>query len=579
MTLLFTGLSYLYTHILPFILLLGLLVFVHELGHFVVARMCGVRVEVFSLGFGKKILSWKKGDTTYCISLIPLGGFVKMFGEQGSENIITDADRKVAFSHKTPWQRIAIVLAGPFMNFFFAVVVFATIAQVGEQTRAAIVAGVVTDSPAVKYGFKAGDQILKVENEAVRSYEDFQKQLNRNKNRTVSVDVQDSTGQIRQISASVGATDNPNIFSLEKQIGEIEGLEAVAVNATVAVVIDSPAYKAGLRTGDEVTSFNGHKITNAVAFESAIQNAMNDSNATAAEYAIGVMRPLQEDDSTQDKKLTSSNAQENFPEGTKLVLTFSKIALVKSKNLKNFGFDKTELYLGQVVKGSPAHMAELQAYDRILSINAKPILKWEDIASTVKAYDGREALTFVVSRDGTELIKKITPKVTELTTAFGAIDKRYTVGVSPLIVLAEPEIIIVKADNPLQALIKGTDRTIDISIMTVMSFVKLFQGEVSPKNLGGMVSIGKAAKDSFELGAQAFFMTMGILSVSLFILNLMPIPVLDGGHLVFYTIELIKGSPLSLRKMEIAQQVGLVLLLGLMVLAQYNDIVKFLFKS
>ena len=112
-----------------------------------------------------------------------------------------------------------------------------------------------------------------------------------------------------------------------------------------------------------------------------------------------------------------------------------------------------------------------------------------------------------------------------------------------------------------------------------MSFVKLFQGHVSVKNLGGMVSIGKAAKDSFELGVQAFLMTMGILSVSLFILNLLPVPVLDGGHLVFCVIELVKGSPLSIRKMEIAQQVGLVLLLGLMILAQFNDIVRFLIKS
>lgn len=579
MTLLFTGLGYLYTHILPFILLLGLLVFVHELGHFLVALACGVRVEVFSLGFGKKILSWKKGHTTYCISLIPLGGFVKMFGEQGSENVITDEDRKVAFSHKTPWQRIAIVLAGPLMNFFFAVAVFATIAQVGEQTRAAKITGVVADSPAVKFGFKAGDQILKVENEPVKSYEDFQKQLNQNKTRTISIDVQNSSGEARKISATVSAIDNPNIFSLEKQVGQIEGLESLSVNATVAVALDSPAYKAGLRTGDEVTSFNGVKTTSLAELETAFQKAIADSNATVSEYPISVLRPFLQDDPKKATKVKYQIPQEIPEEGAKIQLTISKADLVKSQNLKNFGFEKTELYLGQVVKGSPADMAELQPYDRIVSINAKPITKWEDIASTVKAFDGREALTFVVSRDGTELIKKITPKVTELTTAFGGIDKRYTVGVSPLIVLAEPEIIVVKADNPLQALIKGTDRTVDISVMTIMSFVKLFQGEVSPKNLGGMVSIGKAAKDSFEMGAQAFFMTMGILSVSLFILNLMPIPVLDGGHLVFYTIELIKGSPISLRKMEIAQQVGLVLLLGLMVLAQYNDIVKFLFKS
>lgn len=574
MALIFTGLGYLYTHILPFIILLGLLVFVHELGHFLVARMCGVRVEVFSLGFGKKILSWKKGDTTYCISAIPLGGFVKMFGEQGSENILTDDDRKVAFSHKSPWQRIAIVLAGPLMNFFFAIAVFATIAQVGEQTRAAVVAEVVADSPAAKFGFKAGDTILKVENQNIRSYEDFQKQLTQNRNRTVAVEVQETTGEVKKITAAVTALDNPNIFSLEKQVGQIEGIESLAVNSTVAVAVDSPAYKAGLRTGDEITSFNGVAITNSTELKNALEKAMADNTSTLSEYTVGILRPFNENLHAQETK-----PQATAPEGTKLELKISKNELVKARDMKSLGLEKTELYLGQVVKGSPADMAELQVYDRIVSINAKPILKWEDIATTVKSYDGREALTFVISREGTELIKKITPKVTELTTAFGGIDKRYTVGVSPLIVLAEPSIITVKADNPFQALVKGTERTVDISIMTVMSFVKLFQGEVSPKNLGGMVSIGKAAKDSFEMGAQAFFMTMGILSVSLFILNLMPIPVLDGGHLVFYTIELIKGSPLSLRKMEIAQQVGLVLLLGLMVLAQYNDIVKFLFKS
>ena len=147
------------------------------------------------------------------------------------------------------------------------------------------------------------------------------------------------------------------------------------------------------------------------------------------------------------------------------------------------------------------------------------------------------------------------------------------------LIFSEPESVIVKSDSIVHSLSKGTTRTLDISVMTVMSFVKLFQGQVSVKNVGGMVSIGKAAKDSFEMGTQAFLMTMGILSVSLFILNLLPIPVLDGGHLVFYTIELIKGSPLSLKKMEIAQQVGFVLLMALMILAQFNDIVRFLFKS
>jgi regulator of sigma E protease len=115
--------------------------------------------------------------------------------------------------------------------------------------------------------------------------------------------------------------------------------------------------------------------------------------------------------------------------------------------------------------------------------------------------------------------------------------------------------------------------------MTVMSFVRLFQGEVSHKNIGGMISIGKAASDAYAMGLQQFLMTMGILSISLFILNLLPVPVLDGGHLVFYAIEIVKGSPLSGRKLEIAHQIGFVLLMGLMVLALFNDFTKFIFKT
>lgn len=560
MTIIFTALGYLYTHVLPFILLLGLLIFVHELGHFLVARFCGVRVEVFSLGFGKKLLSYQRGDTVYCLSLIPLGGYVKMFGEQGSDKILTEEDKKVAFSHKTPWQRIAIVLAGPLMNFFFAILIFGGIAQLGEETRSPIIASVLSNSVAEQAGLRGGDKILKINSLAVRSYEEFQKQLNVSKDGEASLVVQDSTGAEKNVTVKVTSVDNPNIFSLEKRLGQVEGIETFALGTTVAVTYDSPAHKAGLRTGDTLLSVNGNKITRWAQFEGLFKTASQD-------LVIEVERASKKLEG--EKPAAKSN----------LNLTLALAEVQKKPELASFGFDNTELYLEQVVKDSPAKMAELEKHDKIIAINSQPVASWKDISETIKSYDGKEALTFTVNRDGTELLKKITPLVTELNTPFGAIEKRYTVGIMPMVYYAEPETTVVKASSPIEALVKGTNRTIDVSIMTLMSFVKLFQGEVSVKNVGGMVSIGKAAKDSFEMGAQTFFMTMGILSVSLFILNLLPIPVLDGGHLVFYTIELIKGSPLSLRKMEIAQQVGFVLLMGLMILAQFNDIVRFLFKS
>ena len=556
-----SSLGYLYSHILPFVLLLGILIFVHELGHFLVARFCGVRVEVFSLGFGKKLLSYKRGDTTYCLSMIPLGGYVKMFGEQGSEAVITDDDRKVSYSHKTPWQRIAIVLAGPLMNFFFAIAVFAGIAQVGEQTRAAVIAAVTPGSPAEKSGLRAGDKILAVADVKIRSFEEFQRQLNSHKDGSTKALVEDVTGTQKTLDLEVTSTENPNIFSLEKKLGLIEGIENFTPNATVAVVRDSPAYKLGFRTGDEITDLDKNKISRWSDLESRLL-----AGKKGFEYIVSFDRPTTE--STAEVPVKSKHS---------LTIPFEDMKSITS--LRQFGFESPALYLDQISKDSPAEKAELIRYDKIISISGTPINKWEDVSKVIKSYDGKDAMVFVVNRDGAEITKKITPKVTELTTAFGGIEKRYTVGILPLISFAEPELTIVQTTSVFESLSKGYQRTYDISVMTVMSFVKLFQGEVSVKNVGGMVSIGKAAKDSFELGAQAFFMTMGILSVSLFILNLLPIPVLDGGHLVFYTIELIKGSPVSLKRIELAQQVGFVVLLGLMILAQFNDIVKFIFKS
>lgn len=552
--------GFLYSNILPFIILLGILIFVHELGHFLVARMCGVRVEVFSLGFGKKILSYKKGDTTYCVSLIPLGGYVKMFGEQGSQEIKTEEDRKVSYSHKTPWQRIAIVLAGPLMNFFFAVLVFGFIAQIGEETKAPVIEDVVSGSTAAQMGFQAGDRVLEFNSQPIRSYEEFQKQLNEHKDGTATAVVESQNGEKRTLELTIASTENPNIFSQYSRIGQIEGLLPFAKSASVAVMTGTPAYELGFRSGDEITEINGQKIHRWNQLQNLFASATSDLNVTVNRTAANEEKP------------------ENTV-STTLNFTVPASAVPSKKSLAAFGFDNTELYLDHIVKDSPAEKAGLQRFDKLISINSKPLEKWEDISETVKSFDGKEAMTFVIQRDGAEIIKKITPQVTELTTAFGGIDKRFTIGITPYVMYAEPESTVVKSESILHSAAKGFERTIDISVMTVMSFVKLFQGQVSVKNVGGMVSIGKAAKDSFELGLQAFLMTMGILSVSLFILNLLPIPVLDGGHLVFYTIELIKGSPLSLRKMEIAQQVGFVLLLALMILAQFNDIVRFLFKS
>lgn len=543
-----------YSNVVPFVTLLGILIFVHELGHFLVARMCGVRVEVFSLGFGKKLFSYKKGDTTYCISLVPLGGYVKMFGEQNGD-VVSDADRPFSFTHKTVWQRIAVVLAGPLMNFFFAIFVFSLISELGEEARSPIIADITPESAAQKMGLQSGDKILEVAGNKIRSYEEFQKSLNKAKGLTVGAVIETLANEKKTLSLQVSSIKNPNIFSLDDMIGSIDGVQPVAVGTTVGVNPNSEAERLGFKVGDEIVEINSKKISK--------WSELNLVFSKKEKLSLKVQR--------------TSAASADVK--TDLTIEVAETSFEKFNSLDSFGLTTSELYLEQVVAGSPAEASGLKRFDKLISINDTPIQKWEQVLNTIKSFDGKEPLAVAVLRDGKVTTVKITPLVTSQTTAFGQEDKRYTIGILPLIQFAEQETVIVKSDSVFESLEKGFGRTWDISAMTVLSFVKLFQGEVSHKNIGGMISIGKAAKDSFELGLQSFLMTMGILSVSLFILNLLPIPVLDGGHLVFYTIEVIKGSPLSVKKMEIAQQVGFILLMGLMVLALFNDFTKFFFKT
>ncbi len=548
-------LSSAFDNIVPFVVLLGILVFVHELGHFLVARFCGVRVEVFSLGFGKKILKYQYGDTLYCLSLIPLGGYVKMFGEQGGTTEIAESDRAVSFTHKTVWQRIAIVLAGPLMNFFFAVLVFGFISFRGEEARSARIAEIQPGSAAETSGLKTQDKILQVAGRDIVTYDDFQKNLDQFQNSNVELTVQQDNEAVRKINVAVGSIKNPNLFTLSSTIASVDGILPYTKGTLIAVKFDSLAYRLGLRTGDEILKIDGKKMISWSALDQLISN-----------------KPVQIEIERNVVIADKTSAQKE-----KISLNSQIETALNIKSLIDYGIEHPDVYLDQVVAGSPAEAAGLLKYDKIVNIDGQKISGWDDVLQKIKTYSGTDAISMTVLREGTEVTKKLTPKMTSQMTLQGKEDRRYTVGIMSMVNIAMPELITVAEKNPFVAIAKGTERSWDISVMTVMSFVRLFQGEVSSKNIGGMISIGKAAKDSYQMGIQSFLMTMGILSISLFILNLLPVPVLDGGHLVFYIVEIIKGSPLSLRKIEIAHQFGFALLMGLMALALFNDFSKFLF--
>lgn len=542
--------------VVPFIVLLGILIFVHEFGHFIVARWCGVRVEVFSLGFGKKLLTFKRGDTTYAISLIPLGGYVKMFGEQpGAE--ISEEDKKVSFLHKNVWQRIAVVLAGPLMNFFFAILVFFVVALMGEDLRSPVVGDIAENTPAYAAGLRSGDTVLAINDNAIQSWEDIGKALSLKEEKETQVSFKvrrEGSDEVETFSINAQAKPNPNVLSRADYIANVEGMTPLSSGTTVGLEPQSPLLAAGMKTGDTITAINGQSVKH----WRDLQNTLMQIPASEA------------------LKFEVTQLDDNFKPTEIRTVDFTGDSKIRNYSLASLGIVSSELFLQTVVKDSPAEAAGLKPLDRMISINNIVLRKWEDVINNIKDFSGEKPVDITVER-GTETIAlKITPKMSKQMTPAGVEEKRYVIGISPVVNTAFPDTIHIKAEGLGSAVVRGVEKTWDVTVMTVMSFVKIFQAKISPKNIGGVISIGQAASETFKIGMSQFLQMMAIISVNLFVLNLLPVPVLDGGHLVFYIIEVFKGAPLSMRKMEVAQQVGLAILMSLMIFALFNDFTRIL---
>lgn len=372
--------------VVNFIVVLGILIFVHELGHFLVAKWMKVKVEKFSLGFGPKLLGWQLGETEYLISAFPLGGYVKMFGEGGFSEIemieqeyeretpgatpveaykLTEADKARSFAHKTIPQRMAIVFAGPFFNMIFAWLLIVLL-------------------------YMTGLPILK---------------------------------------ATVGE-----------------------------VFPDKPAAQAGIRKGDLITAVNGQRV-----------------------------------------------------------------------------------------------------------------IQWEDFSARMATIT--DSVTLTIIRNGKPLTIQLKPQLGETKNLFGETIKKPIIGVSPAYDL------VTERFGPLDAIRLGNAKAVEITKLTMLSLVKLFEGVVPLNSLGGPMMIAEMANKAAHTGGATFFMLLAVVSINLGILNLLPVPVLDGGHLMFYTIEAIIRKPVPQKVREYAQQAGMVLLIGLMVLAFYNDIIRYFFTK
>ena len=537
----------------PFFLLLGLLIFVHELGHYLVAVYFGVRVETFSLGFGKKIWSVKRGDTTYCLSLIPLGGYVKMYGDDPTATI-PEEEKKFSFLHKPVWPRIAIVLAGPLMNLFFAIFIFSALGMMGENVPAAKLGDIEVGTPAYESGFRSGDTITEINSAPVETWQKVKEAIESNPEQSMSFTVQrETTGAFENVTVIPRLGRNPFIFSSRREVGLIDGLSTDSVSTMIGVQnSQSLAGQSGLKTFDVIEKVNGKEVLHWRSLERAFMESLLSGEV---EVLVKSYHP-------DDKKTESRTVKLKLdsPDPQKPVL-------------EQVGIMRSDLFLISVRPDSPASKAGLKVGDFVGEINGSPLDRWQTVLDKVKSFKPEEkSIRFSVFRENQKLELDIAPERIDLPTDQGAMESRFAIGVVPAIMNSPLDYFLQKTTNPFRAVVYGVEQSWEWSKLIAISLVRLVQNEVSARNIGGVITIGRVASKSFEVGMSAFLKMMAIISINLFLLNLLPVPVLDGGHLVFFTLEAIKGKPISFKKLEIAQQVGLVLLMSLMVFALFNDI-------
>ncbi|MEH6469610.1 MAG: sigma E protease regulator RseP [Halopseudomonas sp.] len=443
--------------ILAAIVTLGILVTIHEYGHFWVARRCGIKVLRFSIGFGKALYSWHdRHGTEYVIAAIPLGGYVKMLDEREGE--VPAELRHQAFNTKSVWQRIAVVAAGPLVNLAFAVFAYWLMFIVGTSTVVPVVGEIRLDSPVAASEWLVGRELVEVDGHAVRTWEDISLRL----------------------AARIGDTGELRIRSRE-----LNG------------------------TGDSELSIE-------------IERWQFDEQRGPL-YSLGITpyRP-------------------SLPP-----------------------------HIGSIAEGGQAALSGLETGDRVLSIDGVEISLWVELVETVRA-NPLLPITLRIERAGQQHSIELTPARKQADT--GEVYGYIGAGVTPV---DWPESMLRDVRySPLEAIPAALAKSQQMIGLTLESIWKMLKGLISVKNLSGPITIAKVAGASAASGLESFLNFLAYLSISLGILNLLPIPVLDGGHLLYYLIEAVRGRPVSERTQLFGLKIGMALLLSLMLVALYNDLAR-----
>lgn len=554
--------------IVAMILMLGGLVLFHELGHFLVGRWCGVAVETFSIGFGANIFSKKVGQTTYQVSWLPLGGYVKFYGSTRNEDVPEEV--KGHLFHDAPiWKRALIIFAGPVANFLLAFFIFWGMMMVGMEVPPPHVGDVIEGSRAQQAGIFPGDQIVTIEGKSIKAWSDIERSISRHAEKPLAVTIE-RDGELKELTLTPEAVEGTSLFGTKAKIGRA-GIALGYPSAVVTVLEQNSVLGSlGVVTGDRIDSYkdesgNDVKVKGFHDFLHLLKQ-WKLSGRTSVEWTVQKMKVVQKEGRAFEEK-----------DGPTKVVTANLTAWPAVDQAisdraygKLLGIVDSHLTIA-TVQGETAK--SLQPGDHIISWDGTPIRTIFQLQELM--YDNTKPIVKVdVMRNETMQSFDVALKGIEVQKAEGNITI-YTPDLTMLGMSTMPEPAIIRQRNPILAAGAAIQEGYTQTVMMISSFWAIVSGQLPLKALGGPIMIAKVASDSAKAGAMAFLATMAVISINLGIVNLFPIPVLDGGQLVMLSAEKLKGAPLAEQTVENFHKLGFVLVLCLIVLAMYNDLSRF----
>jgi regulator of sigma E protease len=535
-----------------FIVLVGVLVFVHELGHLVWAKYFGVRVLKVSLGFGPRIAGFRRGETEYVISLIPLGGYVRMLGENPWDDVrVRDAKR--SFANLRLWRRCVIVVAGPLMNLFFPILLYFVVFLGDDAMTPATIGSVFPDRPA-DGKLEPGDVVTAIDGEPISTFYDLSRIVERNPGRELTFTVQRGDKSLEQTLTPVRSVKERPLERSE-EVGRVGVMSQHPLAVIGLVSPGSPASAANLRTFDIIVAAAGRPVRRYIDLENALGNnqgvlvPVSYLRPTPVQNALGGLVDLE----IYEPRVTTLTPEPGRGP-----------ALVRS------GIEAADLYVSSVTAGSPEQRLGLQPGDRLLTLDGRPLRAWATFLEDLKADRGkRHTLTW--RRGDQELSGSFSLAHQRGVTDEGQVYDRYVVGIRNW-VPARADAPVANPEPITYAVREAFRATSDVVELTLFSVVRLFQGRLTMKSIGGPLTVFEVAGTAAQEGALNYLTLMAFISINLGLINLLPVPLLDGGHLMFFLVEGVSRRPISVRFREYAHIAGLVFLIGIMVLAVKNDL-------